>query len=306
MGAMRRVIERLLNLLAFLLTTRRPVTADEIRNQVAGYGGSSDEAFHRMFERDKELLRRIGIPIELTDGNGWGLEQGYLIDPDAYRLPDPGLTDEERAALAVATRIVRLGGGPAPTEGLLKLGGLGPGEGSEPLGADLGPAADLLGDLFSAVTQRRKVTFDYRGKKREVAPYGLAHRRGHWYLVGGVGDDIRVFRVDRMESLVVDTEEGSFSRPEGFSLRDAVDAHPWEAGSEEPIVARVRFEPDMAWWAARTLRVDYRSGPLEVELPVSNVDAFIGWILSFDDSAVVLEPPELRDQIVERVEAAIA
>jgi len=121
-----------------------------------------------------------------------------------------------------------------------------------------------------------------------------------------VGDDIRVFRVDRMESLVVDTEEGSFSRPEGFSLRDAVDAHPWEAGSEEPIVARVRFEPDMAWWAARTLRVDYRSGPLEVELPVSNVDAFIGWILSFDDSAVVLEPPELRDQIVERVEAAIA
>ena len=126
---MRRVIERLLNLLAFLLTTRRPVTADEIRNQVAGYGGSSDEAFHRMFERDKDLLRRIGIPIELTDGNGWGLEQGYLIDPDAYRLPDPGLTDEERAALALATRVVRLGGGPAAPEGLLGAPRGGPGSG---------------------------------------------------------------------------------------------------------------------------------------------------------------------------------
>src|SRR5690606_12993559 len=116
----RKVIERLLNLLAFLLTTSRPVTADEIRRRVAGYGGSSDEAFRRMFERDKDLLRRIGIPLELSEGNGWGIEAGYLIDPDAYRLPDPGLTDEERAALSLASRVVRLGGSPAAPEALLK------------------------------------------------------------------------------------------------------------------------------------------------------------------------------------------
>src|SRR5690606_27874747 len=113
---MRKVIERLLNLLAFLLTTSRPVTADEIRNRVAGYGGASDDAFHRMFERDKDLLRGIGIPLEHTEGNGWGLEAGYVIDPAAYRLPDPGLTDEERAALALAARVIRLGGGPAAPE----------------------------------------------------------------------------------------------------------------------------------------------------------------------------------------------
>lgn len=302
---MRKVIERLLNLLAFLLTSSRPVTADEIRHQVAGYGRSSDEAFHRMFERDKDLLRRIGIPLELSDGNGWGIEAGYVIDPDAYRLPDPGLTDEERAALALASRVVRLGGGPAAPEALLKLGGIGPGGGSEPLGADLGSAADRLGDLFGAVTERRTVEFDYRGRRRQIEPYGLAHRRGHWYLVGRAEDGTRVFRVDRMSGLRVGSEADAFSRPADFDLRAEIDTHPWEAGRDETILATVEFDPEMAWWAARTLRVEHESGPLTVELPVTNVDAFIGWIVSFDDAAVVKEPPELRQQVVERVEAAL-
>lgn len=302
---MRKVIERLLNLLAFLLTSRRPVTADEIRHQVAGYGNSSDEAFRRMFERDKDLLRGIGIPLEHKEGDSWGIEAGYMIDPDSYRLPDPGLSDEERAALALASRVVRLGGGPAAPEALLKLGGIGPGGGSEPLGADLGPAADRLGDLFAAVTERREITFDYRGRERRIQPYGLAHRRGHWYLVGGAEGGNRVFRVDRMQNLEVDEPADAFRRPPDFDLRAEIDAEPWEAGSDETVVATVEFDPEMAWWAARTLRVDYESGPLTVELPVANVDAFVGWILSFDDAAEVKGPPELRRQVAERVETAL-
>lgn len=303
---MRKVIERLLNLLAFLLTSSRPVTADEIRHQVAGYGGSGDEAFRRMFERDKDLLRGIGIPLELSEGNGWGIEAGYVIDPDAYRLPDPGLTDEERAALALAARVVRLGGGPAAPEALLKLGGMGPGGGSEPLGADLGSAADLLGDLFAAVTERRLVSFQYREKSREVKPFGLAHRRGHWYLVGETKGETRVFRVDRMASLRLGSHTQAFTRPLDFDLRAEIETQPWETGGDTSIVATVEFDADMAWWAARTLRVPHESGPLTVELPVANVDAFVGWILNFDDKAEVKGPPELRRQLRERVEAALA
>ncbi|HSJ36450.1 MAG TPA: WYL domain-containing protein [Acidimicrobiia bacterium] len=318
MAPVRKVIERLLNLLAFLLTTSRPVTADEIRRRVAGYGGSSDEAFRRMFERDKDLLRRIGIPLELSEGNGWGIEAGYLIDPDAYRLPDPGLTDEERAALSLASRVVRLGGSPAAPEALLKLGGVGPGGVSEPLGADLGVAADQLGDLFAAVTERRKIEFDYHQRRRILAPYGLAHRRGHWYLVGGAGGgeaapdgstshpDPRVFRVDRMTNLALVGESDAFRRPEGFDLRGTIDAEPWEAGPDATILATVEFDPEIAWWAARMLKLDHPGGQLTVELPVANVDAFVGWILSFDDAAVVTGPPELRRQVVERIQAAMA
>lgn len=303
---MRNVIERLLNLLAFLLTSSRPVSADEIRHRVAGYGGSSDDAFRRMFERDKSTLRRIGIPLELSEGNGWGIDAGYVIDPDAYRLPDPGLSDEERAALSLAARVVRLGGSPAAPEALLKLGGPGPGEGSEPLGADLGAAADRLGDLFAAVSERRVVTFSYRDRDRVLEPYGLAHRRGHWYLVGSTGEETRVFRVDRMTDVQLGEEPDAFTRPSDFDLRAEIDAHPWEAGTDEGIVAEVEFEPELAWWAARTLRVEHDEGPLTVSLPIANVDAFIGWILSFDDAAVVKGPPELRRQIMERIEEAVS
>lgn len=304
---MRNVIERLLNLLAFLLTAARPVPADEIRWRVAGYGDSTDEAFRRMFERDKELLRNIGIPLELTATDGWEIEPGYTIDPESYRLPDPGLTDEERTALALASRVVRLGGGPIGAEALLKLGGVGPGGGQEPLGADLGLSADRLGDLFWAVSERRRVTFAYRGRRRQIQPYGLGHRRGHWYLVGEGSEGSRVFRVDRMADLAVGPIPDAFSRPDDFDLRGAIDSHPWETGRDEEVIAKVSFDREMAWWAARTLHVPLPAqGPLEVEMPVANVDAFIGWLFSFGESAVVIGPSELRSQVVARIEAALA
>jgi predicted DNA-binding transcriptional regulator YafY len=108
-----------------------------------------------------------------------------------------------------------------------------------------------------------------------------------------------------MEETDVAGVPNAFVRPRNFNLRAEIDAHPWEAGPDEAVTAKVRFEPEMAWWAARTLHVQHTDGPLEVELPVANVDAFIGWLLSFDDSAVILEPPDLRRQLVERVEAAL-
>lgn len=302
---MARVIERLLNLLAFLLTTTRPVTADEIRHRVAGYDNESDEAFRRMFERDKDLLRRMGIPLELAEGEGWAMGRGYLVDPESYRLADPGLSDEERAALAVAAQIVRLGGGPVAQEALLKLGGLVPSGGAEPLGADLGVAGDQLGELFSAVIERRMVEFSYRQRPRRIAPYGLAHRRGHWYLVGEGGEGIRVFRVDRMEDTKVGANGDAFTRPSGFDLRSAVDAHPWETGGDADLVAVVHFEADIAWWAARLLGLPEPEGDFEVPLHVSNVDAFIGWVLSFDDKAWVVEPEEVRAALVRRVGEAL-
>ena len=96
---MKNVLERLINLLVMLLTSSRPLPAEEIRRTIPGYSSDSDDAFHRMFERDKDLLRGIGIPIELRPTDGWEVEHGYVVDPGKYRLADPGLTDEERAAL---------------------------------------------------------------------------------------------------------------------------------------------------------------------------------------------------------------
>jgi proteasome accessory factor B len=305
--SVQNVIERVINLLIFLLESPVPVTADDVRFTVAGYGDQNDEAFHRMFERDKEVLRRLGIPLERQALDGFEVDFGYRVDPEKYALADPGLTEEERFALSVAARMVRLGGGNAGLEGLNKLGGVERGVGLEPLGADLGAESEILGDLFRAVTERRTIQFSYREDERQLKPYGLAHRRGHWYLVGDGVEGLRVFRVDRMTALELGDESSAFTRPRGFDIRATMISQPWDLGSEAKSVAKVRFEPDVAWWAARTLGVSAVDGEsLEVDLPVSNADAFVGWILSFGASAEVVSPDEMRAEIRSRVEAAVA
>jgi len=303
---MQNVVERVINLLIYLLDSPNPVTAEQIRQTVAGYGEQSDDAFHRMFERDKDLLKRMGVPLELKATDKWEIDFGYTVDPDKYAIPDPRLTEQERVALSVAARMVRLGGANAGLAGLLKLGGVEVGAGIEPLAADLGAEAAVLGDLYLAVSERRRLEFDYGGSKRSLDPYGIAHRRGHWYLIGQTIDGERVYRVDRISGPEVGKDAGAFERPKGFQVKRAMSMHPWEAGTDEAVEATVEFDPAVAWWAARHLGVEGPGdGPLRVDLQVANRDAFIGWVLGFGPDAEVLGPAELRQQVMARIEAAV-
>lgn len=307
---MQNVVERILNLLAFLLTVERPVTADEIRHTVGGYDQATDEAWRRTFERDKDLLRRLGIPLELRPTDVWEVEHGYVVPSDEYALPDPGLTDEERAALWLAAQVVRIGGRPAGPDALFKLGGAPVTASGEPLSADLGEHDQELADAFSAVADRRELRFTYHDRARVVWPYGLVHRRGHWYVVGPEEGQqhIKVFRLDRAEAMHVGTEGHVFERPADFSAASAIPEAPWEAGGED-LTAVVDFDAEMAWWARRQLTgsasVDERAdGSVRAELPVANPAAFIGWLLGFDDHAVIVAPEELRAMLLARVRAA--
>lgn len=302
---MHKVIERILNLLAFLLTAGRPVTADEIRTTVAGYDQSTDDAFHRMFERDKDLLRRLGIPLELAPTDGWQVEHGYVVDPAAYALPDPGLTDEERAALWLAAEVVRVGGVAAAPEALLKLGGAPVAASGEPLAASLSEGSEDLGDAFLAIAERRYLKLTYRERPRRVAPFGLVHRRGHWYLVGDDEGVVKVFRMDRASSVSVAGVAGAFDRPAGFRASEYIPETPWEAGGEEE-TATVRVDAEMAWWARRQIGTrgtvtEEPDGGISAELPVANPEAFIGWLLSFDDKAELVGPADLRKRLIDRV-----
>lgn len=301
----QNVVERVLNLLIYLLESPVPVTSNDVRNTVHGYADQTDEAFHRMFERDKSVLRRLGVPVKLEPLDGWEIEEGYTVDPDEYAIPDPGLDEEERVALSVAARMVRLGGSEAGVGAVIKLGGIERGGGIEPLTADLGEGAETLGELFGAIVDRREVSLTYRGNVRSVEPYGIAHRRGHWYLVGQTSDGERMYRVDRISKLTVGEKAGAFVKPKSFDIKAAVDSQPWEAGADPPVTAQVRFDDDVAWWAARSLGVSEPEGALTSDVEVANRDAFIGWVLSFGTSAEVLGPDDLRIAVAERVSAAL-
>jgi proteasome accessory factor B len=305
---MQRVIERALNLLAFLLTAGRPVTADEIRVTVAGYGHQSDEAFHRTFERDKDLLRALGVPVRLAPTDGWEVEFGYVIPGEEWSMEDPGLTDDERTAVLLAAQAVRFGGEASGADALFKLGGARAGVGGEPLAADLGLSAADVEAAFSAVTDRRTLRFAYSGTPRTIHPYGLVHRRGHWYVVGPESADpatIKAFRLDRASEVAAGERADAFERPTGFRPSDAVPQAPWEAGAAD-ITAVVRFDAPVAWLARRHLSPmaqvnEDEAGTIEVTMPVANTAAFLGWLIGFEDQAEIVAPEGLRASFVDLV-----
>jgi proteasome accessory factor B len=299
-------LERLTNLVATLLDTRRPLTLDEIVDLVPGYPDDK-VSYRRQFERDKETLRGIGIPVRVESVDELGPEQGYRIPPDEYYLPSLDLTPDEQAALHVAVTAVRLEGGLAPAEALWKLGGR-EGEAANALAAL--PTVPALPALFDAYRSRATITFRYRGDARHVDPWGILFRRGHWYVVGHDHDrgDRRSFRVDRIEGGVEAGPARSFEPPAriepGAMLRD----EPWRYGDEEAVSARVAVDAAQAATVVGQVGEDAvverrADGGVVVELPVTNTAAFLSFVLGLLDAAEVVAPPELRDEMRAWLEA---
>jgi len=303
-------LERLVNLTATLLDTRRPLTLDELAERLEPSYPEDKIARRRAFERDKETMRELGIPISVEPVDAFGGEVGYCIHPSDYYLADLDLTVDERAALHVAVSAVRLEGTDARS-GLRKLGGV-EGAGAPPL-AQL-EVAPALADCFDAVARRRRLEFEYRGETRMLEPYGIVHRFGHWYVVGhDIGrDGPRAFRVDRIEGSPRPGEPGAFEPPPGTDPARYVRDDPLAYGDASPVAARVLVAASRAALVVDELGEDAvvqrrDDGSVLVELQVVNREAFRTWVLGFLEHAEVVEPASLRDELVswlESIEAA--
>ena len=306
-------LERLVNLVALLLEAKAPLTFEQIREKLAeGYEHQDPSSAKRMFERDKDVLRDIGVPIEVVSTDAWDVEQGYTIDKDRYYLPEIAFTPEEISALFVAARS---GGDASAEDAVRKLlsgteSGILAGLGGSGLGGDV---ETNLSQAAEAVAGQRRVRFGYRTSKgesseRSVDAFGLAIRGGHWYLVGHDQDrgQIRSFRLSRVAGEIVSTGEGS-APPEGFRAAAHVQAGPWGPG-EPRTSATVAFGPDVAWWAANgvagaeigSTRPD---GWVEVRVPWQPGESLAAWVLSFGPDAEAIEPSELRAEVLARLEA---
>lgn len=169
--------------------------------------------------------------------------------------------------------------------------------------------------LSQALLARKRVRFTYHGiyrgeaTRRDVAPYGLAFTRGHWYLVGhdALRDAIRVFRVARMETPEVNGKSPhtpDYEVPKDFRLGDHVGKEPWELGGngESRLRAEVLFEFPSSLWAARNGKgrlVEERQDGSAVRAfdDVHHVGPFLRWVLSFAGEAKILSPPELAEEL---------
>ena len=298
-------LERLLNLMAALLETERPLTADELRGRIEGYP-DADASFRRAFERDKDDLREMGVPISLeaVPGSDPPID-GYRIRKDEYYLDDPGLEPDELAALHLAATAVRVDS-IAGAEAMRKLGGATKSGATVEALASV-PADPRLSVLFAAVADRQAVSFDYRGETREVEPSRLDFQRGRWYLTGfdRVRDDERHFRLDRLESEITVGEVGAFERTDSSS---GLRRQPWELGDEPPTVAQLLIDPDQAAWARHHLDgpIETREdGSIVLDVTVTNEAAFRAFVLTFLEHAEILEPPELRASMVSWLQGLI-
>jgi len=293
-------LERLTNLVATLLDTRRPLPLEELVDLVPGY--PPDKAsYRRQFERDKDTLRGIGIPVQTEALDALGPEVGYRIHPDEYYLPDLALTAEEQAALHVAVTAVRLEGGAGP-EALWKLGGL---EGEAATAVAALPSVPELSVLFDAYRERAPVAFSYRDERRRLDPWGIVFRRGHWYVVGHDHDraDERAFRIDRVEGPVETGPAGTVEPPAGLDPASLLRDDPWRFGDEEPVTARVLVDapqaPGVVHQVGEHSVVERRAdGSVVLGLPVTNVAAFRSFVVGLLDGAEVLDPPELRADVI--------
>jgi proteasome accessory factor B len=188
---------------------------------------------------------------------------------------------------------------------LMKLGG--------PAGAPTAPIGTLplepaLPILFDAFRRRATVTFEYRGETRTVEPWGLAARRGHWYVVGHDHDRdaMRTFRADRLGDDVSVGPGGAFTVPDDFSPDTSLDSEPWQYGEDVPVTARLVVDAghsgEVVERADRVIETR-ADGSVVFEFVVVNRPAFRSFVLGFLDHAEILEPPELRADLLAWIEA---
>lgn len=307
-------LERVTNLLALLLSTRRPLTFEDIRQELAGQYPENLAAARAAFERDKAILRDEGIPIEseVLGGDRAG-STGYRIHKSAYELGDIGLTAEETAALRVAVGALRMGQTWAE-EALWKLD-LGPGSRTETtavVSTSLSVDARLP-KVHEAIARRNHVVFTYGVRRRTLAPYGLLARHGKWYVIGEDAEigELRTFRLDRIDGDIDLLADSNFERPEDFDVRSSFPADPkvlpgaMDVGAE---VARVRVDSSdigvvITQYGEGALVSRASDGSGVFEIPCANVDAFVHWLLGFVDRAEVLEPAPLRAHVVNWLES---
>lgn len=308
-----RRTERLLNLVICLLATRAYLTAERIRELVPGYDTPTDEAFKRAFERDKEDLRDLGIPLETGTNSAWDDEQGYRIARRDYALPAITLEPDEAAAVGLAARMWSSAAmGSAATRALRKL---------EAAGVELGPLPDGLqpriettGAAFptiaEAVHDGRAVTFDYRtggageASKRTVEPWGLVSWRGRWYLAGHDRDrdEARVFRLSRVvgDASAIGAK-GAVSRPEGIDLTAVVASY---AGATPSATATVLARPGRGHGLRRRASaVESADGWDRLTIPYGDAGRLADEVLSYGADVVVVEPAEAIDTVVRRLTA---
>jgi len=329
-----RKSERLLNLLITLLVSRSYVTKARIRSVVEQYRDAGDDAFEKMFERDKEELRSLGIPIEVGHlDRAFDDEPGYRVERAAFELPEIDLEPDEAAVIGLAARVWQHAGlASATSDALVKLKAAGVSVDRAALNVaqpQLAVEEPAFEAFWSATQTRTPVAFTYRtsgsarATVRHLLPWGVVSYRGRWYAVGHDSDRDapRLFRLSRVQGEVqTQGRAGSFEVPEGTDIRALAKNLAPPSGDQR---AQLLVRPGAALGLRRHVERS-QVGPLDpstgsghrgaqeppndgpvgwdrLEVTYGRQDALVDEVLSYGPDVVVESPEELRSRVVARL-----
>jgi len=295
--------ERLINLTMALLASRRFLSKNEIYTIVPGYSGSA-ETKERMFERDKNDLRDLGLEIEVgNDDPLFDDEAGYRIDAQRYSFDLGELDGVDLALLSLSaanwqSSLLSKSGQSA----IRKLESISASSDTELLHLPH-YSPEVPGKhfeiLWTAITNRRIVSFTYssqRDSHRTIEPYGLTLNRGFWYLVGRDLDkgEIRLFKVVRIEDdLEMESSKKSFEKPDPSTLRTLMRN---DGGSEESIEVELSIAQGRAFEIRRVAQVQASSDEWERATLVADSQFELFEMLArAGDSVIIRSPQQLRD-----------
>ena len=288
-----------------MLATKRFLTKSEIFRTLEGYEGSS-ETKERMFERDKDDLRALGIEIEVGSFDPlFEDEPGYRIKPENFEIQLKDLSQVEISLLSVAASAWQDAAlGTSALSALLKLRSIGIESDIDLLPAlapkITGNSLDL--ELITeAISARNRLEFLYRGPdlsltKRHVYPFGYANARGAWYVVGYDLDKsaIRTFKTTRINgeiSLIKLTKK--FDIPADFSIEKHL------VPKKELRQAQLRVRNGKAHSLRHGAQITNSDGEWDFLLcEYDDEDAFIQSVLWHGLDVIVVAPLEIRDQVI--------
>lgn len=306
-GQERAPTERLINLIVTLTSSRRPRSFAELRRATDAYKQDDPQSARRMFERDKDALRTLGVPIQSVEIASDDAV-GYLIDPDDYQLPAIQLDRDEVTALALG---IAMAGGQQERLALSKVVALSP----DPVEVTPPPlrlhvSDDAIDTVADAVTQRATIEFGYRRsdgdeQRRRVDPWAVGVHNGIGYLIGfdHLRQERRTFRLSRVTSkITVVGEPAGFQRPASLDLADALRARLAEAMDVEVLVGPMAVG-ELVQHGGHLVDDDghdeasgdaWRPGII----PDADPARLGSWLLSASSRVVVMGPRPLRDSVV--------
>lgn len=297
--------ERLINLTLALLASKRYLSKAEILRNIPGYEGSP-ETKERMFERDKDDLRSLGIQIDVNNFDPlFEDEQGYLIKSDSFQFAENEFTKEELLLLTMAANLWHDSAVETDSQNaLLKIQSLsGPVENDMTTTPTLRITEDwqLLVSIFTAVQNKQILEFSYRGKKRQVNPYGLYSSNGFWYLIAFEINVIKSFKLVRIEGEVdLIGEKDAFEKPDNFNVGNFLKGE----SNSVSLVSKLQVRKG----AALSLRNKFTVKDLDSEwdlmdIPYTNEQELLEMVLWHGTDLKLIEPAALRQLLVANLES---